>query len=73
MHDIALDLVELNEADMSALLQTVQVPGDDIASFYWISGTPELGVSYKPVDSTLNPMSCVTDKDPEYFGPSTGR
>lgn len=50
----------------------VKVPVDDIPSLYWINGTTQLGVFCNPVEGTLNPISCVTDKDTEYISPSTG-
>ncbi|KAK4806259.1 LOW QUALITY PROTEIN: hypothetical protein QYF61_013403 [Mycteria americana] len=61
--DLALGLVELHEVHTGPLLQLVQVPLDDIPSFWCVNCTTQLGVICKLAEGALNPTVYVVDED----------
>ncbi|KAK4816343.1 LOW QUALITY PROTEIN: hypothetical protein QYF61_015657 [Mycteria americana] len=63
--DPALGLVEPHEVHTGPLLQLVQVPLDDIPSFWCVSCTTQLGVICKLAEGALDLSVNVTDENIE--------
>ncbi|KAK4817045.1 hypothetical protein QYF61_026353 [Mycteria americana] len=63
VQDLVLGLVEPHEVHMGPLLQLVQVPLDDILSFWRVNCTTQLGVICKLAEGALDPTVCVIDGD----------
>ncbi|KAK4820014.1 hypothetical protein QYF61_017393 [Mycteria americana] len=63
--DPALGLVEPHEVHTSPLLQLVQVPQDDILSFWCVNCTTQLGVICRIAEGALDLTVSITDENIE--------